>query len=41
MKEIDAVILAVAHDCFKGMDMGGFFSEGKKVLLDVKRISWD
>lgn len=38
VKDMDAVILAVAHDCFKGMDISGFFGEGKKVLLDVKGI---
>lgn len=35
---MDAVILAVAHNCFKTMDLSGFFGEGKKILLDVKGI---
>ena len=36
--DVDAVILAVAHECFKAMDMKGFFGTGKKILLDVKGI---
>jgi UDP-N-acetyl-D-galactosamine dehydrogenase len=38
VKNMDAVILAVAHDCFKGMDVSGFFGDGQKALLDVKGI---
>ena len=39
IKDMDAVILAVAHDEFKVYDvnkMNGLFGNGKKVLLDVK-----
>ena len=41
IKNMDAVILAVAHDCFSKItkdDMGGFFGEGQKVLLDIKGL---
>ena len=41
IKDMDAVVLAVAHDCFKelGMDdIAGFFGEGKKVLIDIKGL---
>ena len=37
----DAVILAVAHEAFRGLDadtLGGLYSEGAKVLVDVKGI---
>ena len=36
--DMDAVIVAVAHDCFKGMDVAGVYGEGERVLLDVKGI---
>ena len=39
IKDMDAVVLAVAHDEFKGLDMnffGGLYSAGTKVLVDVK-----
>lgn len=41
IKEMDAVILAVAHDEFKDMDidrMNAFFNRGQKVLLDLKGL---
>lgn len=41
IREMDAVILAVAHEEFKKLeqkDMNGLFGSGKKVLLDVKGI---
>ena len=41
VKDADAVILAVAHDEFKKYtidDIGAFFGEGRKVLLDIKGL---
>lgn len=41
IKEMDAVILAVAHEEFKKLgqkEMDGLFGPGKKVLLDIKGI---
>ena len=41
IKDMDAVILAVAHSAFKSLamsDMNSFFGEGKKVLLDLKGL---
>lgn len=41
IKDMDAVILAVAHDAFKSLtmeDMNAFFGEGQKVLLDIKGL---
>lgn len=41
IKDMDAIILAVAHmefTDFKMSEMDKFFSEGKKVLLDIKGI---
>ena len=41
IKEMDAVILAVAHTDFTSLsmnDINGFFGEGKKVLLDIKGL---
>lgn len=40
-KDMDAVILAVAHDEFKNLEMSkidSMFGEGKKVLLDIKGL---
>ena len=41
IKEMDAIVLAVAHDCFAHFtieDMDKMFGEGKKVLLDIKGL---
>ncbi len=41
VKDMDAVVLAVAHECFKKLEMADvdkYFGEGKKVLLDIKGI---
>ena len=41
IKDMDAVVLAVAHEAFKALqmsDMDAFFAEGKKVLVDIKGI---
>ena len=41
VKDMDAVILAVAHDAFKRItkdEMDTFFANGKKVLLDIKGL---
>lgn len=41
IKEMDAVVLAVAHDVFKEMEatkISSFFNVGKKVLVDIKGI---
>ena len=41
IKGMDAVVLAVAHDAFKGLTMeriAGFFNSGTKVLLDLKAM---
>ncbi len=36
--DMDAVIIAVAHDEFKTLDYDRFFGDGRHVLLDVKGI---
>ena len=41
IKEMDAVVLAVAHDSFKNLkmnDIDQLFADGKKVLLDLKGL---
>ena len=41
VRDMDAVILAVAHSAFLGFSVelvDQFFSEGKKVLLDIKGL---
>lgn len=41
IKNMDAVVLAVAHEAFstfKISELDGFFSKGKKVLIDIKGL---
>ncbi len=38
IKEMDAIILAVAHTCFKDIAIEKFYGSGQRVLLDVKGI---
>lgn len=41
VKDMDVVVLAVAHDGFKSLTMekmDAFYAEGKKVLLDIKGL---
>lgn len=41
LADLDAVVLAVAHDAFKGItmtEMDRLFGEGQKVLLDIKGL---
>ena len=41
IKDMDAVVLAVAHDCFKSLtmeDIDAYYGEGQKVLFDIKGI---
>lgn len=41
IKNVDAVILAVSHDCFKNMsmsEMDALYGGGQKVLLDIKGL---
>ncbi len=41
ISDMDAVIIAVAHDEFKSMSeeqIAGFFADGKKVLVDIKGL---
>ena len=41
IKDMDAVVLAVAHEAFKALqmsDMDTFFAKGKKVLVDIKGL---
>jgi len=41
IKNMDAVIVAVSHDCFANIsksEVNQFFGEGKKVLLDIKGV---
>ena len=41
IRNMDVVILAVAHDTFKQLskdDIDGFYGKGKKVLLDIKGL---
>jgi UDP-N-acetyl-D-galactosamine dehydrogenase len=41
IKDMDAVVLAVAHNCFaelKIADVDKLFGKGKKVLLDIKGL---
>lgn len=41
IQDMDAVVLAVAHEAFTGLEMrqiDGMFGQGRKVLLDIKGI---
>ena len=41
IKAMDAIILAVAHDCFKSLsmsDIDGLFGEGKRIMIDIKGL---
>ncbi len=41
VKDMDAVVVAVSHDCFANLDektVASFFGEGQKVLVDIKGI---
>ena len=41
VKDMDAVIIAVKHDCFKALtkaDLDSFFQAGQPVLFDLKGI---
>ena len=38
IRDMDAVILAVAHDAFKRLDLHRFFRKPNKVLIDLKGI---
>ena len=41
VKEMDAIILAVAHDCFKDLSMDeidGLYGEGRKIMIDIKGL---
>ena len=41
IKDMDAVVLAVAHDCFKELsqdDIAKFYGDGKKIMIDIKGL---
>ena len=41
IKNMDAVVLAVAHDCFKELSMNeiaNFYGTGKKIMIDIKGL---
>ena len=41
IKDMDAIILAVAHDCFKNLsmnDIDALYGEGKKIMIDIKGL---
>ena len=41
IKDMDAVVLAVAHDCFKKLsmdDIANLYGEGKKIMIDIKGL---
>ena len=41
IKNMDAVVLAVAHDCFKELsmdDIANLYGEGKKIMIDIKGL---
>ena len=41
VNEMDAIILAVAHDCFKCLsmnDIDALYGNGKKIMIDIKGL---
>ena len=41
IKNMDAVVIAVAHDCFKQLamkDVEEFYGNGKRILIDIKGL---
>ena len=41
IQDMDAVVLAVAHDCFKGLsmeDVDALYGEGQKIMIDIKGL---
>lgn len=41
IKDMDAVVLAVAHDCFKELSMDeidNLYGDGKKIMIDIKGL---
>jgi len=41
IKDMDAVVLAVAHDCFKSLskeEINDFYGDGKKIMIDIKGL---
>ncbi len=41
VKNMDAVVVAVSHDCFANLDeatVASFFGEGQKILVDIKGV---
>ena len=41
VKDMDAIILAVAHDCFKNLSMSeidALYDGGKKIMIDIKGL---
>lgn len=41
IKDMDAVVLAVAHDCFKELsmdDIASFYGNGRKIMIDIKGL---
>ena len=41
VKEMDAIVLAVAHNCFKSLsmsDIDALYGEGKKIMIDIKGL---
>ena len=41
IKNMDAVVLAVAHDCFKELsknDIDSLYGDGRKIMIDIKGL---
>ena len=41
INDMDAVVLAVAHDCFKELsmdDIASFYGDGRKIMIDIKGL---